>query len=464
MTEAVLGTSPVSEEVVSALYERTDGNPFLCVELLRVLSGTTAQGAVDRLVPATVADAIADRSDRLASGARETLDWAAFLPEPFTFDDLQVVAEAGLEGALEELADAGFLVGGSDGGWSFSHSIIRDAVYGRLPEAERVRRHGVVADALKGGPPERLAPQLEYARRWTEGAEAYLTLGESALNAAQGEDASRLFERAEELARTGKDGPLARRARTGQVLALVGAGEQDTARRAADALRSELRANAAPAERLGFLSRYASEVLFVQFDPQLARDALEEAEPLMERRELPMRWQQRSPRGRGSRCASGNQAGRLWMPRQRRSFCGRIATRRSRRGYSTRSAWPWEWSAAWPRARRSSTARSSGRSRVICRPRPRGAYVNRSFWTRCRGTPGGEDTHQARRDDRRRARRDHGDAPGKPRVRRGKSRGSRRGPRTRTGGTARCRRAAARGRALWRPRVLWRICTCGVAS
>ncbi len=282
LTEAALGTSPVSEEVVSALHERTGGNPFLCVELLRAISGTQAPGAVDRLVPATVADAIADRADRLASGARETLDWAAFLPEPFTFDDLQAVAGAELEGPSEELADAGFLVGGSDGGWSFSHSIIRDAVYGRLPEAERVRRHGVVADALKGGPPERLAPQLEYARRWTEGAEAYLTLGESALNASQGEDASRLFERAEELARTGEDEPLARRARTGQVLALVGAGEQDTSRRAADALRSELRTNADPAERLSFLSRYASEVLFVQFDPQLARDTLEEAEPLME--------------------------------------------------------------------------------------------------------------------------------------------------------------------------------------
>ena len=87
-----------------------------------------------------------------------------------------------------------------------------------------MRRHGVVADALKGGPPERLAPQLEYARRWTEGAEAYLTLGESALNAAQGEDASRLFERAEELARhrqgwaagaAGPDGSGARAGRRG---------------------------------------------------------------------------------------------------------------------------------------------------------------------------------------------------------------------------------------------------------
>ena len=80
----------------------------------------------------------------------------------------------------------------------------------------------------------------------------------------------------------GGDEPLARRARMGQVLALVGAGEEETARHAADALRSELRTNADPAERLGFLSRYATEVLLAQSDLELARDALEEAEPLME--------------------------------------------------------------------------------------------------------------------------------------------------------------------------------------
>jgi DNA-binding CsgD family transcriptional regulator len=282
LTEAVLGTE-VSENVLTALLERTDGNPFLCVELLHAFSGAGGRAEVDGLVPETVADSIEDRADRLSVTARAALDWAAFLPEPFGFVELEAVGGPGVGDAPEELADAGFLDRGPDGSWSFLHSMIRDAVYSRMPEADRVRRHGLVADALKRGPPERLAPQLEYARRWTESADVYLRLGESALNTAQGEDAARLFEHAEKLAHTGRDEGLARRARVGRALALLHTGDDSAARRAADALRAELRSEADPGERLGFLSRYATELLFVQFNLGLAREVLEEAEPLMER-------------------------------------------------------------------------------------------------------------------------------------------------------------------------------------
>ncbi len=297
LAESVLGRSEISEEMIAALYERTDGNPFLCVELLRSgswidvdvrPSAARAPGEDgDGLVPGTVRDAIEDRADRLPPTARAALAWAACLPEPFTFEELEAVGGIEFGGAPEELADAGFLAK-HDGGWSFLHSMIRDAVYSRLPEAERIRRHSVVADAMAGGPPERLAPQLERARRLGEAAEAYLTLGESALNAGQGEDAARLFERAERLARVDGNEELERTARAGLVLALVhtgiaeGAGTQ-AGRLAAAALRSELRAKAGPAERLRFLSRYARDLLAVHFlDLEEAQDALREAEPLIE--------------------------------------------------------------------------------------------------------------------------------------------------------------------------------------
>ena len=219
LTQALLGTSELPEDVMTALYERTDGNPFLCVELLRTLFGADGSDQavavdgrwdVDALVPATVRDAIEDRADRLSVTARAALDWAAFLPEPFSFEELEAVGGAGVGDATEALADAGFLVSDEDRLWSFAHSIIRDAVYRRLPEGERVRRHGVVADALRNGPPERLAPQLEFARRWAEAAEEYLILGESALVSGQGEDAARLFERSEQLAGVGGDERLGR--------------------------------------------------------------------------------------------------------------------------------------------------------------------------------------------------------------------------------------------------------------
>jgi DNA-binding CsgD family transcriptional regulator len=291
LTEATLGASELSEDVIAALYERTDGNAFLCVELLRAVvrddtdrqrSNGDEPAAVDALVPATVRDAIEDRADRLSVTARAALDWAALLPEPFGFEELEAVAGPGAGSSPEELSDAGFLVSDGVGRWRFVHSIIRDALYRRLPEAERVRRHGIVAEALAEGPIERLAPQLEYARRWKDAAEAYLTLGESALASGQGEDAERLFERAEELAGVGEEERLERRARAGRVLALVRVGRMDEAQRAAAALRAELRTNAEAGERLEFLSRYAQALLTVHSDLEEARDALDEAGPLLD--------------------------------------------------------------------------------------------------------------------------------------------------------------------------------------
>ena len=296
LAEAILSGQKISESQIAALFERTDGNPFLCVELLRTpdwlqatgrSSPRPARGARDEPVPATVRDAIDDRIDSLSPLAKAALEWTACLPEPFTFDELGAIAGLAFAFTPEELADAGFLVRDNDRAWSFTHSIIRDAVYERLPEAERVRRHAVVAQKLGDGPPERLAPQLEYAQRWEEAGEAYLTLGESALNAGEADDALRLFGRAEELAAIGDAPPVRRQARVGRVLALVRAGGEDRgergrAQRAAAALRLEMREDGTRPERLAFLNRYAMELLMVHSDLEEARGALEEAEPLLD--------------------------------------------------------------------------------------------------------------------------------------------------------------------------------------
>ena len=186
--------------------------------------------------------------------------------------------------ATEELADAGFLLGGTDGRWSFVHSIVRDAIYQRLPRAERARRHGKVADALAAGPLERLAPQLEHAGRWAEAAGVYLRLGEAAVLSGEGEDALRLYERAEQHGLAAGDRPLQRAAQSGRVLALVRSGAVDQAARVAGELRQELRRAAEIPERLTFLSRYAMALMVVYgaADVERARDALAEASPLIE--------------------------------------------------------------------------------------------------------------------------------------------------------------------------------------
>ena len=293
LTETVLGTVGVREDLLEAIYQRTAGNPFLSLELLRALSpsvmkndrdGETTE-SIERVVPATVQAAIEERADRLSLSARAALEWAAVLPERFTFEDLDAVGGLGVGSLIEELADAGFLTDDGKGQWRFVHPIIHDAVYRRLPQAERVRRHGLVVDSLPGLSLEGAAPQLERAHRFTEAADAFLTLAERSLNRGQGEDAARLYERAASLAGSDGDGLLRRAAGAGRVLALVRAGGGDEARKAADAIRAELREAATSEERLRFLSRFASMLMMHHdnWDIEDARDALQEAEPLLER-------------------------------------------------------------------------------------------------------------------------------------------------------------------------------------
>jgi predicted ATPase len=73
LTEAVLGTSGVREDLLEAIYGRTAGNPFLSLELLRALSPSVIEAerdgepteSIEKVVPATVQAAIEERADRL---------------------------------------------------------------------------------------------------------------------------------------------------------------------------------------------------------------------------------------------------------------------------------------------------------------------------------------------------------------------------------------------------------------
>jgi predicted ATPase len=240
----------VSENLLAAVHARAGGNAFYSIELLRALPAVDdrqrsvrgpGSSSIDALVPATVSDAIEERAARLSPTARAALDWATVLPERFTFLELAAVGGEELGVAPEGLADAGFVVDDGEGHWSFAHAIIHDAVYRRLPEAERVRRHGVVADALAEMPLERLAPQLERAHRFRDAAAAYLELAQRSLKRGHGADAGRLYRRSGSLARVAGDGPLRRRAEGGRVLSLVRAGASDEAWRAAAVVRADAR-------------------------------------------------------------------------------------------------------------------------------------------------------------------------------------------------------------------------------
>jgi predicted ATPase len=291
LVQTALGQERIDEELVEVLFARTNGNPLLCEQLLRAAAMQDLAGggrwstALADLVPEGVIEATRERAARLAPALRPALDWATVLPVPFTSFELEMIAGQDAGNAPEALAQAGFLAPDGHGGWSFVHSIVRDAIYRGLPERDRVRRHKRVADAFADGPLQRLAPQLVSAQQWNQAAGAYLRLGQEALNRGKGEDAAQLYARSRELAARGDDKPLGRDAHAGLVLALLHADAADDAHREATALGSDLRLNGEPGERLAFLSRYAMGLMMLREtldDLERARDALTEAEALLE--------------------------------------------------------------------------------------------------------------------------------------------------------------------------------------
>jgi DNA-binding CsgD family transcriptional regulator len=286
VASALPGAAP-SDELVDALYARTGGNAFLTEELLRAAVEADAvvddhAEALEELVPATVADAIAERIRRLSPAAREVLDWASILSEPIDFSLLRSV-RTGVEAEpeLPVLTLASFLVELPEGGWRFSHSIVRDVVYRSIPQAERERRHGAVADALAVAHQAQRAPQLEGAGRPGEAAKAYLEVAGEALLRGGPRDAAALYERARALAGLAGDRAVETDAAAGLVLALLRAGDEEAALAHVDGVLRELRREGG-APLLEFLSRYALALWDDVSDLERARAVLAEAEGLFD--------------------------------------------------------------------------------------------------------------------------------------------------------------------------------------
>ncbi|GAA4264045.1 BTAD domain-containing putative transcriptional regulator [Dactylosporangium darangshiense] len=145
---------PAPAERVADLRERTGGNPFFVVELLRSAPG----------VPGAIGDVLARRIARLPEAARQLLRWAAVVGREFDLDALAAAAGADPDDALDDLdpalADGIVVEDAEPGRFRFSHALVRDMVYESQPATRRARRHAAIAAALQDGHPS------EAARHW----------------------------------------------------------------------------------------------------------------------------------------------------------------------------------------------------------------------------------------------------------------------------------------------------------
>jgi class 3 adenylate cyclase len=159
---------PTSPDLAEALWQETEGHPFFVQELIRHLRETGAlaeprgrlwtRRAIKRAgIPEGVRELVGGRLRRLDPSTREVLLLAAVAGHEFSSSALQAVrgvsaqeiyallAPAVSSQVIEAQAEAG-------GRYAFSHTLIRDTLYGELAPHERARLHSELGEALERTP------------------------------------------------------------------------------------------------------------------------------------------------------------------------------------------------------------------------------------------------------------------------------------------------------------------------
>ena len=147
LATALLGDVPRDEQLLTALYERSGGNPLFLAELVAL----TEAGGGQRELPDSLRTLIAARLDQLTPEQRQTLENAAVLGTSGPIVGLERFAkELGqpfTAEILHELDELGLIeVHGRR--WEFRSESVRDAAYQTLTKAGRAQRHAGVAKAM----------------------------------------------------------------------------------------------------------------------------------------------------------------------------------------------------------------------------------------------------------------------------------------------------------------------------
>ncbi|MFN2614870.1 MAG: hypothetical protein ABR552_08675, partial [Actinomycetota bacterium] len=199
-------------KVVAAVHRTTEGNPLFMDGLVRLLvaEGRLHDAAEPLAMPEGVRDAIARRLARISDPAGEVLRLASVLGRDFDVDVLAAMAAVErdeLFEILDEPARAGIIERALRifGRYSFSHVLIRDALYDVMLPAARTRAHLAAADAIEAAYASDMAPHIaEIAAHCVAAghqgaarAVAYAErAGKTSLETLAYEDAASWFERA----------------------------------------------------------------------------------------------------------------------------------------------------------------------------------------------------------------------------------------------------------------------------
>jgi DNA-binding CsgD family transcriptional regulator/tetratricopeptide (TPR) repeat protein len=196
---ASISSESMSEEELSGIVRRAEGNAFFVEELV---GAATHPGS---WVPDDLADVLLVRLDRLNDNARTAVRVASVAGRKVAHDLLVTasgLSAAELEDGLRQAVEMNLLVPG-EGSYSFRHALLGEAVYDDLLPGERVRLHTQYADALREGMGRGTAAELARHARLAHdldtALDASIRAGDEAMAVAGPDEAAQHYEQALEL-------------------------------------------------------------------------------------------------------------------------------------------------------------------------------------------------------------------------------------------------------------------------
>jgi class 3 adenylate cyclase/tetratricopeptide (TPR) repeat protein len=170
LIRAAAGDRSLSDQELSAIFDRGAGNPLFLQEL------ASPEGEGEEQMPDTVESLVATRIDRLAPGDRALLRWASVLGVSFSGSLIAAVLEgdptsASDSEAWDRLAEFVERDPEVPGTFRFRHALIRDGAYEGLSFKRRRELHARVAEVLEQRDPEGvelLSLHFHRGERWSE--------------------------------------------------------------------------------------------------------------------------------------------------------------------------------------------------------------------------------------------------------------------------------------------------------
>ncbi len=157
LVESIGGSAP-GQDLVNAVVDMTEGNPFFVREIARLWVDegrleSDPNSTLTLTLPQGVRDAIGRRMDSLSPECNAALQAAAVLGREFNLPVLEQLVEASGENLLELLGEAlaaGVIAEVPDavGRFSFDHALMQQTLYEEISVPQRVSLHRAAGEAL----------------------------------------------------------------------------------------------------------------------------------------------------------------------------------------------------------------------------------------------------------------------------------------------------------------------------